>query len=159
MISLAPMTRELFHKLNRGFQFDPALFTDMELYERCKARPYDAEQTNRRFDDRMSRPNTLTLAIMRGGSVIGEAVLKRIDLESRQCEIGIHLMNDSVKGLGFGTEALKLAVRHAFDALGMEKVLADCIVKNTRSRHVLEKLGFRFLGEEDGFYKFELDKS
>ena len=156
MISLAPMTRELFHEYYRGFRYDPAVFNDMELYEKCRSRPYDEAEVNRHYDARMSRAGSLSLAAMLDGRVIGDVVLKKIDREKKQCEIGIHLISDEFKGLGYGTEALRQAISYAFDKLGINRVLADCIVKNTRSRHVIEKLGFCFLGEEDGFYKFEL---
>ena len=32
-VKLELMTRELFHELWRGFEYDPDLFMDMELYE------------------------------------------------------------------------------------------------------------------------------
>ncbi|MBS6710191.1 GNAT family N-acetyltransferase [Fusicatenibacter saccharivorans] len=37
-----------------------------------------------------------------------------------------------------------MVVNFAFHELGMSAVNADAIRKNTRSRHVLEKAGFRF---------------
>ncbi|MBQ2178045.1 MAG: GNAT family N-acetyltransferase, partial [Oscillospiraceae bacterium] len=54
--------------------------------------------------------------------------------------------------------AERLAIRYAFDELGMERILANCIEKNTRSQHVLEKLGFALLGEEEGFKKYRLER-
>lgn len=84
--------------------------------------------------------------------------LRHISAEAKECELSIHLQNDSVKGRGYGTQAERLAVAYAFDRLGMERVLADAVVKNTRSRHILEKLGFRFLREEDGFRYYCLDR-
>ena len=58
---------------------------------------------------------------------------------------------------GYGTRAEQLAVRYAFDVLGMVAVNADTIAKNTRSQHVLEKVGFRFIRQENGFkyYRYE----
>ena len=157
-IRLEPMTRERFHELFNGFQYDPCTFADMELYERCRLAPYSEERTDARFDSRVSRPDTMTFAIMLGSTVIGEVVLKHIDREAGQCELGIHLKDDSVKGLGFGTEAERLAIGYAFEELGLNKVLADCLLKNTRSAHVIEKLGFRKTGEENGFAYYELKR-
>lgn len=158
MISLVPMSRELFHELNRGFEYDPMLFADMELFERAKRQTYDPAVTDKRFDDRMKRPGTITFAVMLEGSVIGEVLLKRIDRENRACELGIHLINDSVKGNGHGTEAERLAISYAFNELGLETVFADSIIKNVRSQHILEKLGFEFLREDDGFRYYKLDR-
>ncbi len=42
--------------------------------------------------------------------------------------------------------------------LGLTAVNADTIVKNTRSQHVLEKVGFQYLKEEDGFRYYRLQR-
>ena len=152
------MTRELFHELFRGFQYDPCMFMAMELYERCRQAPYSKEATDARYDNRMAMDDQLTFAVMLGEAVIGELVIKHIDREKKQCELGIHLINDSVKDKGYGTAAERLAIEYAFMALGMETVLADCIVKNARSRHIVEKLGFDLIEEKDGFRYYKLEK-
>ena len=157
-IELHPMTRERMHELYRGFAFDPDLFMDMSLFERCKSYAYDAQKVDALFEKRSLDPDSIAFAVMLHGAVIGEVRLQHINDEAKECELSIHLQNDSVKGRGYGTQAERLAVAYAFDQLGMERVLADAIVKNTRSRHILEKLGFRFLREADGFRYYCLDR-
>ncbi|MDE6934999.1 MAG: GNAT family N-acetyltransferase [Oscillospiraceae bacterium] len=44
-----------------------------------------------------------------------------------------------------------MILQYAFDVLGMAAVNADTVIKNTRSQHVLEKVGFQYIGEADGF--------
>lgn len=84
---------------------------------------------------------------------IGELQLKQINREKAECTLSIHMQNDTVKEKGYGTQAERLAVKYAFDELGMVAVNADTIRKNTRSQHVLEKVGFHFI-EEDGTFKY-----
>lgn len=158
MLDLAPMTRELFHELYRSFQYDPDLFMDMELFEKAKSSVYSTEKTDAKFNKHAGDASYISFAVMLGGRVIGEVVLKHIDREKKQCELGIHLIDDSVKGKGYGTEAERLAIEYAFNGLGMEAVLADTIIKNTRSQHVLNKLGFEYLREEDGFRFYRLER-
>jgi RimJ/RimL family protein N-acetyltransferase len=38
-----------------------------------------------------------------------------------------------------------------FSELGMTAVNSDTIIKNKRSQHILEKIGFKFLKQEDEF--------
>ena len=159
MLTLTPMTRELFHELYRGFQYDPDLFMDMELFEKAKGSVYSAERTDAKFDKHAGDASYISFAVMLGGRVIGEAVLKHMDREKKSCELGIHLIDDTVKGRGYGTEAEKLAIEYAFSELGMETVLADTIIKNARSQHILGKLGFEFTGEKDGFRYYRLDRA
>ncbi len=152
-ISLSIMTREQCHALYRDWENDPAIYADMGQFKPYR---YDAAAVDRYFDTRQN-PSRVLFAILLGGRVIGELQLKRIDRERKECTLSIHLQNDSVKGRGCGTAAERLAVQYAFDVLGMTAVKADTTLKNTRSQHVLEKVGFRFVEEKDGFRYYRYD--
>ena len=91
------------------------------------------------------------------GHTIGHVQLKNIDKEKRECELGFHMQNDSVKGLGYGTRIARLALDYAFASLDVDAVYAYTIPRNTRSQHVLEKVGFRYISENDEFkyYRYE----
>ena len=91
--------------------------------------------------------------------VIGELQLKQIDRDRKECTLSIHMQNDSVKGKGYGTQAEKLAIKYAFEKLGMLAVNADAVLKNTRSQHVLEKVGFRFVKEEGIFRYYRVEQA
>ncbi|MBO4360347.1 MAG: GNAT family N-acetyltransferase [Eubacteriaceae bacterium] len=157
-IELLPMTRERMHELYRGFEFDPDIFDDMELYGRNRNYVYDPAKVDALYDMRADEKGSIAFAVTLNGAVIGEVGLRHADEETKECELSIHLRNDSVKNLGYGTAAEHLAVRYAFDVMGMEHIVADSLIKNTRSQHVLEKVGFEYIGEEEGFRLYILDK-
>lgn len=154
-ISLVPMTRELCRAYWRGFEPDTAIYMDMDLF---KPYVYSDERANVYYDRQIAKQRVL-LAILRDGQVAGEVCFKDMDKASGACTLGIHLQNDGVKGKGVGTQAIRLALRHAFEHLGMNTVYADAVLKNKRSQHVLEKTGFRFMREEGifRFYRFAKD--
>ena len=72
--------------------------------------------------------------------------------------MGIHLRDDSVKEKGYGTQAESLILQYAFEELEMVAVNADAALKNTRSQHVLEKVGFRYICEDDTFKYYRCEK-
>ena len=152
-ISLRIMTRELCHQLYSGWENDPSIYADMKLFDTYR---YDECAVDKYFDAKQNA-SRVYFAIMKGEKPIGELHLKQIDMTNKECTLSIHLQNDTVKGKGYGTRAEQLAVRYAFDVLGMVAVNADTIAKNTRSQHVLEKVGFRFIRQENGFkyYRYE----
>ena len=154
-ISLCIMTRELCHELFKNWENDSAIYNDMDLFAPYR---YDKNTVNRYFDSKQNSSRVL-FAIMRDGRPIGELQLKRIDMENKECTLSIHMQNDTVKGQGFGTCAEKLALKYAFDVLGMSAVNADTVIKNTRSQHVLEKVGFQYIGEKDGFQYYRCAQS
>ena len=152
MVSLKPMTRQMCHEFYKHFQNDPAIG---HYYEYV----YTPEIADRYFDANSVSDRKL-FAIMVGDQIVGECKLKNIDLQNRECSMGIHLQNDSVKGKGYGTQAERLILQYAFEELGMVAVNADAALKNTRSQHVLEKVGFRYTHEDDTFkyYRCENNK-
>ena len=157
-VELLPMTRERMHEMYRGFTLDPSIFMDMELYEQKKDYVYDPEKVDALYDMRSSEEGSIAFAVVLNGAVIGEVGLRHFSADSRECELSVHMQNDSVKGKGYGTQAEKLAIDFAFNVLGAESIFAESLVKNTRSQHILEKLGFKYVGEEDGFKQYRLYK-
>lgn len=153
-IKLKNMTREICHELYKNWQNDEAIYMDLSLF---KPFVYREEAVDRYYDSKQE-PSRVLLAIMLGGSPIGEVQLKEINHEQNECTLSIHMQNDEVKGKGYGTEAERLAIQYAFEELGMKVVNADTVVKNVRSQHILDKLGFEFIKTEGDFNYYRLEK-
>ena len=62
--------------------------------------------------------------------------------------LGFSLDRDAV-GQGLMTEALRAAIRYAFDDLGLHRIMANHMPENTRSARLLRGLGF----VEEGYAK------
>ena len=154
-IALTPMTRPLCHEYFRGFENDPDIFMDMSRFAPYE---YTPEKVERHFE-RQQSPDRLMFFIMLDGAPVGEVGFKHIDREKKECELTIHLQNDRVKGRGIGTAAERLALDYAFDVLGMETVNADAVLKNKRSQHVMGKVGFTFVREDDTFRYYVCKRS
>ena len=153
-ITLCIMTRELCHQFFREHESDPAVYADESQFK-----PYVySEDTANRFYERKQVPGRLELVAMMDGRTIGHVQLKNINEEKRECEFGFHMQNDSVKGLGYGTQIARLALEYAFENLEVDAVCAYTVPKNTRSQHVLEKVGFRYINEENGFKYYRFDR-
>ena len=135
------------------FEQDPELFEDKSRFVPYR---YDPDDVAVRFAARRQQPDRKNFFVLLGDQVIADLVFKHIDLENRCCELGLCLVNDRWKNRGYGTEALRLAVRYAFETLGMETVLADSLLANTRSQHVLSKAGFRYLREDAHFKYYQI---
>ncbi len=156
-ISLCVMTRELCRQFFRAHESDPAVYADESRF-----RPYVySDEAADSFYERRQVPGRLELVAMMDGRTIGQVQLKNIDTEKRECELGFHMQNDSVKGLGYGTRIARLALEYAFENLEVDAVYANTILKNTRSQHVLEKVGFRYISTKDEwkYYRCGRDNS
>lgn len=157
-IRLVPMTREYMHAFFQGLVYDPDIFLDLSLYEKAKQGGYSSQTVDALFDRHSGQKDRLSFAVLQGENVIGQVDLKHIDPVAKTCELSIHLQSDGVKNKGYGTRAEQLAIAYAFETLGMDRILADTVTKNTRSQHVLEKLGFRCINEANGFRMYQLNR-
>lgn len=146
-ITLQRMTRELCHAFYKDFQNDSAIFMDMSKFFPYQ---YSKEKVDKYFDEQQINTR-IVFMIMFHERPVGELKLKYINYEKKECTLGIHLQNDLIKGQGIGTIAEKMALEYAFNELGMDVVYADAVLKNKRSQHVLEKVGFNFIREDEIF--------
>jgi ribosomal-protein-alanine N-acetyltransferase len=74
------------------------------------------------------------------GALIGDAGLHPLAGRGPDVELG-YTFARAAWGRGYATETAAALVAHAFEALGMPRVMAQVEPENERSRHVLEKLG------------------
>lgn len=151
-ISLVPMSDEMYDAYFRDYDNDPDLYFDKEEY---KPYIYCAEGVAQ-YIARKKRKKQIPMAILRDTEMIGELIFKDL-VPGDSVTIGISLRKSKYKDHGYGTQAEKLALDYAFHTLGVHTVLADTILTNTRSQHVLEKAGFHETHRDEMFiyYKYQ----
>ena len=154
-IRLCSMTPELCQKYFQEFMYDPDVFIDTE---RILAYSYRQEYADRYYQ-RQKELKRIHLAILLNDTIIGEVILKDIQARRKCCTMGIHLVNDRYKNKGYGTAAEVMALVYAFGEMEMKTVYADAILKNLRSQHVLEKVGFRETHRDDTFVYYRCDRA
>lgn len=81
-------------------------------------------------------------AILHGGAFIGEIVLNDLDADNRSVGLRMSLIGPEVFGRGYGTEALRAVVAHAFDDVGLHRISLEVFAFNPRARRVYENCGF-----------------
>jgi len=77
---------------------------------------------------------------------IGNITLHQIDWRNRNAEIGILIGDKKSRGRSYGTEAIYLIARHAFNKLNLRKLYTGMVKGNEVSKRVFEKVGFKVEG-------------
>jgi RimJ/RimL family protein N-acetyltransferase len=77
---------------------------------------------------------------------IGTAGLRDINYAHRTAELGMGIGEADCWGQGYGTEATRLLLDYAFDALGLHNVWLRVYSYNDRAIRAYRKAGFRELG-------------
>jgi RimJ/RimL family protein N-acetyltransferase len=119
---------------------------------------YDFEQAETAYNVKTADPTRQYFAITHDGKAIGVLYLKKIDSVMKSADFGIALTNNTVKGKGYGTEAITLLMEYVFDVMEFETLNADALLRNTRSQHVLEKAGMTYTHEDAEFKYYTLDE-
>ena len=89
------------------------------------------------------------------GELVGDCTLFFAAEDHDAWEVGYGLRRDRW-GRGYATEAVQGCLRHGFEDLGLDRIVADLTdPHNWRSQHVLEKCGFIRSGGTDAHPVFE----
>lgn len=86
------------------------------------------------------------------GSPVGLADLYDIDAVHRHAFVGIYILPD-YRGMGLGTEALRLLASYAGEVLGLACLGAKVSTANGASRSLFEKAGYRHCGTLPGWLR------
>ena len=101
----------MMHNFYKIFEYDPVTLPEKDI---DKVYTYQAEQVEQRFNKHQQQGKQ-HFAILLDEQVIGDIYLKQLDQMTRSCEMGIHLINDTYKNKGYGTQAEKLLLKYAFE--------------------------------------------
>ncbi|MFI6599866.1 GNAT family N-acetyltransferase [Nonomuraea sp. NPDC050536] len=93
------------------------------------------------YATRGDHANRLDLAILADGEYVGEVVLNELDIDNLSCNLRIALISDQASK-GYGTEAIRLVVDHAFRTTPLHRISLGVYSFNPRAIHVYEKVGF-----------------
>lgn len=149
-VQLGPLERKHLSK-NVKWLNDPEVTKYLRFFE-----PIGIEEEQRWYEDLLKDNSRKVYAIrIVDGDYIGNLQLSNIDLHDRKAELGILIGEKNLWGKGYGTEAVELAVRLAFEGLNLNRVYLRTLTSNKRARRCYEKVGFKEEGilRQDGFCK------
>ncbi len=133
------MTLELVHAVYNGFEVDKS---SVASTEKLPSTVFSTEWVEDYFKKQQSLKHLL-FAVTLDGTPIGEVKIFNVSPRQNKCEVSIALINESVRNLGYGTEALMYAVEYAKDNLNVKYMRARVLDKNLRAQKMLKKLDFR----------------
>ncbi|MEM9467231.1 MAG: GNAT family protein [Actinomycetota bacterium] len=77
---------------------------------------------------------------------LGTLRLAPLDVANRSARLGIGILDPTRLGTGLGTAAIRLALDHAFDTLGLHRISLTVLAINARAIAAYERCGFRTEG-------------
>ncbi len=145
-ICLRTFTREEYHQYWKSYVADSVMDPDPYIYDKKRG-----DKGYYSIIEKESWYPTVGIFLL-DEMPIGQMSFKRINHEKSQCELGIVLVNEDYKGLGYGTESVELAIGYAFNTLKLKYIYADTMGTNFKMQRILERFGFDFLNREEHCY-------
>ena len=92
--------------------------------------------------------NFYPLTAVVDGEVVGSLILRYIDEKQAVLRVGFVIVDDSIRGKGYGKQMLQLAIKYAFDILGAEKMTLGVFDNNPSAYYCYKAAGFKEIDEE-----------
>jgi RimJ/RimL family protein N-acetyltransferase len=124
-----------------------ALVNDTEVGARAGfGAPFGPDGMREWFSDRMKKMEEghgayFTVCERGAGDLIGTVWLNHLSLWQRSAELAIAMDADHIGG-GWGTEAQRAVLGHAFDSIGLHRIFLTVDVENARAIASYRKVGF-----------------
>jgi len=96
------------------------------------------------------RPNAILWMITRDGQAIGLSLIRQIDRTKRHAMVAVLIGERSEHGKGFAAEACTIRNEFVFGRLDFDSMRATVLADNTASRRLLERAGYRLIGNNKG---------
>lgn len=121
---------------------DPEVTLTLFLYL-----PISRDEEEKWFDDMLNSPSeqhplTIEVKDNDGWTPIGNIQFTTFDWVSRNAEVGIAIGDKNYWNQGYGSEAMRLMLRHGFETLNLHRIWLRVYDINTRAIRAYEKTGF-----------------
>lgn len=138
-VSLRSLTSD---DLGRLFSWhnDPELYSTLGGHFRFVDRDSEAEWLRRRLQARDEV--NLAICLSEPTEHIGNIYLRNINWIDRNAELHAFIGRPEHRGKGYGSAAVRLIVKHAFEDIGMVRIYLYVLASNAPAIKTYEKCGF-----------------
>ncbi|MDR6103393.1 RimJ/RimL family protein N-acetyltransferase [Agrobacterium larrymoorei] len=128
-----------------------ALGADGEIFRmfgasRADAKPFTRDAAESWVKQLENNPHAWAIEVE--GRLVGEIRLHGMSVQDRRASMAIGIYAPTLLGLGIGTEAIHLLLRHAFTELKLHRIGVRVLAYNDRAIRAYSKCGFVLEGRE-----------
>lgn len=88
------------------------------------------------------KPLAIEIRVDEGWKHVGNSGFHQIDWVTRSAEVGIAIGDKSIWNQGYGTESMRLLLKHGFETLNLNRIALDVYESNHWAVRAYEKVGF-----------------
>lgn len=109
--------------------------------------PLSLAREEKWFDDMIKKPEeeqvlVIEIELEEKWTIIGTCGFFGFDWRCRSAEVGIVIGEKTYWNQGYGTETMRMMLKHGFDSLNLNRIALDVYDSNRRAIRAYEKAGF-----------------
>lgn len=124
--------------------------------DRYETFPITEENMNHKYidcnGDCYEADNFYPMTAFDESGVIGHLIMRYTDDQKKILRFGFVIVDDSKRGMGYGKEMLRLALKYAFEILKVEKVTLGVFENNLSAYYCYKAAGFRDVKLDEEMY-------
>lgn len=136
---------EIYSRWSRDSEF-------WRLMDSGITRPYSAKSTEKFLEDMLLEPKAdsfqFSIRTLEDDRMVGDIGLGVVGWPQADAFVGIALGDRDLWGKGYGTDAMRIMLRYAFQELNLRRVTLNVFEYNPRAVRSYEKVGFRHEGRQ-----------
>ena len=110
--------------------------------------PMSPEDLNYHYEKQKNNADFLIFTACDENAIpVGHMFMRYIDESHKTIRFGFVIVDDKVRGKGFGKEMLTIASRYAFDFLHVEAITLGVFANNPKALYCYQAVGFKEFGE------------
>ena len=127
---------------------DPEVMAGLTMYLPMTTTDEEAWFENLSKRPPEEKPLAIEIRVDDGWKHIGSCGFHQIDWRNRSTELGIAIGDKSVWNQGYGTESMRLLLKHGFETLNLHRIVLDVYETNRWAIRTYEKVGFVHEGRQ-----------
>lgn len=122
--------------------------------DRYESYPASPDDINKNYSKSKEICNFYPLTLEDDGKVIGHLILRNPGEDDKVIRMGFIIVDDSIRGRGYGKALINTAIEYARDSLGAEEINLGVFINNDAALRCYESVGFKIVGIEKNAYQF-----
>ena len=122
--------------------------------DRYKNYPITSLDINNNYLECQKTSNFYPFTLEEQGKVIGHLILRNPNGNKDIIRMGFIIVDNSVRGKGYGKELIKLAICYAKEKLGAKEINLGVFTNNEAAFKCYKSVGFKVIGIEKSAYQF-----
>lgn len=114
--------------------------------------PIDADKLNEHYDSYKDNDSFWPMTAFDENGVVGHLIMRFTDKNKMTIRFGFVIVDDSLRGRGYGHEMLHLAIKYAFEILKVNKITLGVFERNKTAIKCYKEVGFKEVLHEEKHY-------